>query len=210
MKDGPDPVHETVHAHELTSRPHSLSENTHMQPRSAHWLLPLASCCTLALPGVHVPIPVCLQNPTQPSWPHRNAPFPRNPSPDTGPSRTPSPFLVYPFLVPLLVCGLASSISPHFCSPPLHTQPCSRRDGSKHLLRCCHKLLCAVLTLGLHRRLIGKKPTCQGRRREFDPWVRKIPWRRRWQPTPVVLPGKSHGQRSLAGYSPWGHSVGHD
>ena len=39
----------------------------------------------------------------------------------------------------------------------------------------------------------------------FDPWVRKIPWRRAWQPTAVFLPGKSHGQRSLAGYSPWGH-----
>ena len=36
-----------------------------------------------------------------------------------------------------------------------------------------------------------------------DPWVRKIPWRRKWQPTSVFLPGKSHGQRSLAGYSPW-------
>ena len=35
--------------------------------------------------------------------------------------------------------------------------------------------------------------------------VRKIPWRRKWQPTPVFLPGKSHGQRSLVGYSPWGH-----
>ena len=39
----------------------------------------------------------------------------------------------------------------------------------------------------------------------FDPWVRKIPWRRKWQPTPVILSGESHGQRSLAGYSPWGH-----
>ena len=37
------------------------------------------------------------------------------------------------------------------------------------------------------------------------PWVGKIPWRRKWQPTPVFLLGKSHGQRSLAGYSPWGH-----
>ena len=35
--------------------------------------------------------------------------------------------------------------------------------------------------------------------------VGKIPWRRAWQPTPVFLPGESHGQRSLAGYSPWGH-----
>ena len=39
----------------------------------------------------------------------------------------------------------------------------------------------------------------------FDPWVGKIPWRRKWQPTSVLLPGKSHGQRSLVGYSPWGH-----
>ena len=41
-------------------------------------------------------------------------------------------------------------------------------------------------------------------RREFDPWFRKIPWRRKWQPTPIVLPGESHGQKSLVGYSPWG------
>ena len=37
-----------------------------------------------------------------------------------------------------------------------------------------------------------------------DPWVRKIPWRRKWQPSLVFLPGESHGQRSLAGCSPWG------
>ena len=49
----------------------------------------------------------------------------------------------------------------------------------------------------------------QYRRPGFDPWVWKIPWRRKWQPTPVILPGKSQGQRSLEGYSPWGHS-GHD
>ena len=47
------------------------------------------------------------------------------------------------------------------------------------------------------------------RRHRFDP--RKIPWRRKWQQTPVFLSGKSHGQRSLVGYSPWGHKgVGHD
>ena len=39
----------------------------------------------------------------------------------------------------------------------------------------------------------------------FDPKVRKMPWRRKGQPTPVFLPGEFHGQRSLAGYSPWGH-----
>ena len=54
----------------------------------------------------------------------------------------------------------------------------------------------------------GKEPACQCRRHKrsgFDPWVWKIPWRRAWQPTPVFLHGESHGQRSLAGYSPWGH-----
>ena len=37
----------------------------------------------------------------------------------------------------------------------------------------------------------------------FDPWARNIPWRRKWQPTPVFWPRKSHGQRGLEGYSPW-------
>ena len=47
----------------------------------------------------------------------------------------------------------------------------------------------------------GKESTCQGRRHRrhgFDPWVGKSPWSRKWQPTPVLLPGKFHGQRSLA------------
>ena len=55
--------------------------------------------------------------------------------------------------------------------------------------------------------LSGKESACQCRRcrkRGFDPWVRKIPWRKKWQPTPVFLPRKSHGQRSLEGYSPCG------
>ena len=42
---------------------------------------------------------------------------------------------------------------------------------------------------------------------EFDPWVGKIPWRKQWQPTPVFLPAKFHGWRSLLGYSPWGHKT---
>ena len=42
------------------------------------------------------------------------------------------------------------------------------------------------------------------RRLGFSPWVGEIPWRRAWQPTPVFLPGESHGQRILVGYSPWG------
>ena len=39
----------------------------------------------------------------------------------------------------------------------------------------------------------------------LNPWAGKIPWRRKWQPIPVFLPGQSHGQRNLAGYSPWSH-----
>ena len=50
----------------------------------------------------------------------------------------------------------------------------------------------------------GKEPTCQCRRCGFDPWIMKIPWRREWQPTPVLLPGESHEQRSLEAYSPRG------
>ena len=52
----------------------------------------------------------------------------------------------------------------------------------------------------------GKESACQCkrcRRFGFNPWVGKIPWRRQWHPTPVLLPGKSHGQRSLVGCSPW-------
>ena len=44
------------------------------------------------------------------------------------------------------------------------------------------------------------------RRHGFNPWVRKIPWRREWRPTPVFLLGESHGQRTLAGYGPQGHN----
>ena len=60
--------------------------------------------------------------------------------------------------------------------------------------------------------LSGKEPTTNvSRSYGFNLWVGKIPWRRKWQPTPVFLPGKSHGQRSLAGYSPWGPKrVGQD
>ena len=60
---------------------------------------------------------------------------------------------------------------------------------------------------GLPRWFIGKETVCQCRgcrRCGFDSWFGKIPWIRKWQLTPVFLPGKFHGQRSLVGYSPWG------
>ena len=66
-------------------------------------------------------------------------------------------------------------------------------------------------SLGLPWWLSGKEFACQCRRWGFNPWVRKIPWRRKWQPTPVFLPGKFHGWSSLASYSPWCHKrVRHD
>ena len=58
-----------------------------------------------------------------------------------------------------------------------------------------------------------KESTCLCRRCKrhgFDPWVGKILWSRKWQATPVFLLGKFHGQRRLAGYSPWGRRFGHD
>ena len=69
--------------------------------------------------------------------------------------------------------------------------------------------------LGLPKWLSGKETACQWRiffrRRRFDPHTGKIPWRSKWQPTPVFLTGESHGQRSLVGYSPWGcKRVRHD
>ena len=54
----------------------------------------------------------------------------------------------------------------------------------------------------------GKEYSCQCRRPGFNqnnPWVEKIPWRKEWLLTPIFLPVKFHGQRSLMGYSPWGH-----
>ena len=58
----------------------------------------------------------------------------------------------------------------------------------------------------------GKEPTCQRRRQKrqaFDPWVGKIPWSRKGKATQVFLPGKSHGQRNLAGYSVWSGETKH-
>ena len=63
-------------------------------------------------------------------------------------------------------------------------------------------LLCII---GLPRWL--RRSHLPSRRGRFDPWVRKIPWRRKCQPTPVFLPVKSHAQRNLVGYSPWGCKI---
>ena len=76
----------------------------------------------------------------------------------------------------------------------------------KHYLVTKQQHVCVCVCI--YRWLSGKELVCQCRRHKrhrFDPWVGKIPWKRKWQPIPVFLPGKFHGQRNLAGYSSWGH-----
>ena len=80
--------------------------------------------------------------------------------------------------------------------PPASAQGGTQKQLNKHY----------VYMNGLLQWLGGKESTCQHRICGFSPWVGKIPWRRAGQPTPLFLPGDSHGQRSLcADYSPWGH-----
>ena len=97
--------------------------------------------------------------------------------------------------------------------PESHMQPlpASRRQlalGQSHSFICLELqegAFCLQITeyMGLPWWLSGRESSCQCRKLLFDPQIKKIPWRRKWQPTPVFLPRKSHGQRSLAGYSPW-------
>ena len=70
-----------------------------------------------------------------------------------------------------------------------------------------------LLHVGFWNDCSDKEPAWQCRRYKrcgFNPWVGKLLWRRKWQLTPVFLPGESHRQRSLVGYSAWGCRVGHD
>ena len=86
---------------------------------------------------------------------------------------------------------------PGFPFPLFSTERTSPQSQFK-----CNPLLPGT---GLPRGHSSKESTCQGRRCVFNPWVGKILWRSKWQPAPVLLPGKFHGQRSLVGYSWWGH-----
>ena len=75
----------------------------------------------------------------------------------------------------------------------------------KHTQKHLKNLRGKDLDAGLHWCLREERICLQCRTPGFNPWVRKIPWRREWQPTPVFLPGAFHGQRRLEGYSPWSH-----
>ena len=94
-----------------------------------------------------------------------------------------------------------------------HFSKCFYLENVFHFVRCffinwynhvCFSFF-SINVVQLLRWISGKESTCQCRRHRFDPWVRNIPWKRKWQPTPVFLHGKFHGQRSLAGYSPQSH-----
>ena len=75
-------------------------------------------------------------------------------------------------------------------------------------LRYCNNCRNSIQSIGLPWWLSGEESAYQCRICAFDPWSWKIPWRRKWQPTPVFLSANAHGQRSLVGYSPWGCRVG--
>ena len=81
----------------------------------------------------------------------------------------------------------------------------SNLKASLDALSNCPRPIWKPLRLQYISRLSGKESACQCRRHWFDPWARKIPWSRKWQPTPLFLPGKCHGQRIWASYSRRGH-----
>ena len=98
--------------------------------------------------------------------------------------------------------SLAEISSPETPNCPQHCQPALWNEQNLFYWLC--KWLQTKIKAGLPWWLSGKELTCQCRRYRFSSWVRTIPWRRKWQPTPVFLPGKSHEQRSLVGFSLWG------
>ena len=126
-----------------------------------------------------------------------------------------------------LVGGGQRGSGPGWCTAPgarLCLSSHCRGQGLRALARNCPRLCVYTTEIGKHCKSVlcflspsvlastggssGKEPACQCRRRKrcgFDPWVGTIPWRRARQPSAVFLPGQFHGQRSLAGYSPWGH-----
>ena len=102
----------------------------------------------------------------------------------------------HPLLQAMPLCHLLQTVFPDSPSRTNHClQFCSPAPECLYL---CTSSACR----GLPRWLSGTESAWQYGRHRFKPWVRKIPWRRKWQLTPVFFPIKSHGQKGLVGYSP--------
>ena len=101
-------------------------------------------------------------------------------------------------------------------APQWSLQPATSLQFQPHLLPITHLLnkhWATTTCQGIPRWCSGKESACRWRRHKrhrFHPWVGKIPWSRKWEPTPVFLPEEFHGQRSLVGYSSCGQRVRHD
>ena len=124
-----------------------------------------------------------------------------------------SPLFHFLFWSSLFIAGIQDLLAPHNALGHSHSTPVSRHHSPLSLVTwkmpCGPSLEKEVPShvKGLPTRYSGKESTWQCRRCKrhgFDPWVQKIPWRRKWKPTPVFLPGRFYLQWSLVGYSPWG------
>ena len=83
----------------------------------------------------------------------------------------------------------------------------SRGWGRQHYSKTL--ILILLINVALEK-VLGFPGSLQCKRSKFNPWIRKMPWKRKGQPTPVSLPGEFHGQRSLAGYRPGVTRVRHN
>ena len=104
----------------------------------------------------------------------------------------------------LFICKIIHQISPS-CGV---ISNCSIEQPWKAVSKFYKNKYSVIWISGFPWWLSHREPACQCRRHRrhgFNPWVRKISWRRKWHSTPVSMPENSHEQRSLAGYCPWGH-----
>ena len=155
----------------------------------------------MAKPGVQV-LGLCLgpqsslQSPSSLQWPSVY-PFPLTSHPPTSSDKLHSAFKTASGGMPLHLYQAGP------CGTPGHKS----LSVSPHFLITGNRFHLAFMT-GLPLWLSGKESACQCRKHRFDPWVGNIPWRRKWQPNPVLLPGKSHVQRSMVATVHGGHKTG--
>ena len=94
----------------------------------------------------------------------------------------------------------------HDWSTTIHTH--THTHTHTHIYICIYIYICMYVYSFLGGTVVKISCQCKGWRRcGFNPWVRKDPWSKKWQLTPIFLPGKFHGQKSLVGYHPWGTKI---